>query len=1708
MVITCGKTFKLSTLQMFEQYFIYQFIEIKNWKILVRLLIITGLTCSSFIVNAQAFITTWKTTDAKITIPTTGVGYNYNIIWTNLTNIGIGDGSANAITGNYTITGLENGDTYEVEITGAFPRIFFNNSGDKDKIQSVEAWGNNAWTNMGNAFHGCTNLTVSAIDAPNLLSTLSLQEMFRGASSFNESIDHWDVSGIVSFFGMFLDASSFNKPLNSWALSSAVDISNMFNGASNFNQPLDNWATTGVTGLKLIFKNAVSFNQPVNHFDVSLVMDFSGVFEGAIAFDQPLDNWVTSSATNMALMFHAASSFNQPVANWDVSNVTSMAYMFANTTVFNQDLGNWDIGLVTDMTDMLRNSNLTTLKYDNTLIGWSTIDAGESQIPINIISFRADGLSYCHSESERQSLIDLGWVISFDSKGCVPFRTTWETTDGTITIPTVGGGYDYDIVWTNLTSAGTGDGAIIGVTGNHVITGLTNGHTYQIEITGDFPRIFFNNGGDKDKILSVEAWGDIVWGSMNAAFFGCTNLSVPATDAPILTGAISLQNMFRGASIMNEPMGHWDVSKIISFYGMFIDATSFNQPLNSWVMTSAVDISHMFNGATNYNQPLTSWVTTGITDIKLMFKNATNFNQPVNHFDVSLVMDFAGTFEGAIAFDQPLDNWVTSSATSMALMFNNASSFNQPVASWDVSNVTSMAYMFANTTSFNQELGTWDIGLVTDMTDMLWNSSLSTLNYDNTLIGWSTIDVGESQIPINIISFRALSLSYCNSEAERQSLIDLGWVISLDAKNCVPFTTTWQTTIANETITIPTTGTGYNYTIDWGDGNIDTGVTGDAAHIYTSANTYTVTITGDFPRIFFNNNGDKDKILSVETWGDIVWTSMNGAFFGCTNLTVSAVDAPNLTNVVSLNQMFRGATSFSEPIDHWDVSKIISFYGMFWDATSFNQPLNSWVLTSAVDISHLFNGATNYNQPLTSWVTTGITDIKLMFKNATNFNQPVNHFDVSLVMDFAGTFEGATAFDQPVDNWVTSSATSMALMFNNASSFNQAVGSWDVSNVTSMAYMFANASVFDQDLGNWDVGLVTDMADMLWSSSLSITNYDNTLIGWSTIGVGESQVPNGILSFRAQGLSYCNSTVERQSLIDLGWVISLDSKSELCEPITQASNINFSNISSTQIDVSWTNGNGTNRILVVHEGSVVDANPSDLSTYTASSVFGDGSQIGVGNFVVYTGTSNTMTFTGFTAGSTYHFRVYEYNGTAGTENYLISTSTINPSSLSLLPEINVFAGLDNTAQSIADAQAVSIDFGSSLVGSSNTRTFAIENTGTSVLTISSISASGIDYIVTSAIATIGVGITETFTVTLSSALVGTFNSTITIINDDANENPFIFDITGVISAILVPEINVFAGVDNTAPSIVDAQTISIDFGSALVGSPITQTFAIENTGTSTLTISSISTSGIDFSVTSAVTAIGVGITQTFTVTLSGASVGGFNSTLTIASDDADENPFTFELIGLIEGVNVIEGNDNNGVVILLNEEVDLGSTVVNEDIDKVFVIENLSSANALIINSVISDNPLFEVIDVPSSIPPTEFAQFTVRMIALEAGMHQGVISVSTNIKDFIFGISGEVLEGDQRTLTIYNVVTPNGDNIHDFLKIVNIENYPGNLVIVYNRWGDKVFEKQGYDNINDVFTGATNKGSTDDLVSGNYYYSIDKGDGKDIETGFLFLKR
>ena len=109
-------------------------------------------------------------------------------------------------------------------------------------------------------------------------------------------------------------------------------------------------------------------------------------------------------------------------------------------------------------------------------------------------------------------------------------------------------------------------------------------------------------------------------------------------------------------------------------------------------------------------------------------------------------------------------------------------------------------------------------------------------------------------------------------------------------------------------------------------------------------------------------------------------------------------------------------------------------------------------------------------------------------------------------------------------------------------------------------------------------------------------------------------------------------------------------------PTIQTSNVTFSDVTTSSFTINWTSGNGTNRIVLVKSASAVDSDPVNGTSYTASNLFGSGSQIGTGNYVVYNGTGYNVTVFNLNANTTYHVAVYEFSGPPSMEYYL----TTNP----------------------------------------------------------------------------------------------------------------------------------------------------------------------------------------------------------------------------------------------------------------------------------------------------------------------------------------------------------------------------------------------------------------------------------------------------------------
>ncbi len=263
------------------------------------------------------------------------------------------------------------------------------------------------------------------------------------------------------------------------------------------------------------------------------------------------------------------------------------------------------------------------------------------------------------------------------------------------------------------------------------------------------------------------------------------------------------------------------------------------------------------------------------------------------------------------------------------------------------------------------------------------------------------------------------------------------------------FVTTWDTSLASgTTVTLALAGDVDAY-IDWGDSNMtDVNTPGPHVHDYGVDGIYTVSVTGSVTAYnSFNNGGaisERRKLVSVDNWGQLGFTSMYCAFHFCSNLVSVPTSSDGIENVTDMSSMFQ-------------------------DASTFNQDISSWDTSSVTDMSAMFSGASSFNQDISGWDTSNVIDMYGMFGDAYSFNQPIGGWDTSKVTDISGMFYFASDFNQPIGSWDTSNVTNMNLMFYRASSFNQDIGGWDTSSAIYMDYMFKYASSFNQDLSGWCV---------------------------------------------------------------------------------------------------------------------------------------------------------------------------------------------------------------------------------------------------------------------------------------------------------------------------------------------------------------------------------------------------------------------------------------------------------------------------------------------------------------------------------------------------------------------------------------------------------------------------------------------------------------
>lgn len=354
------------------------------------------------------------------------------------------------------------------------------------------------------------------------------------------------------------------------------------------------------------------------------------------------------------------------------------------------------------------------------------------------------------------------------------------------------------------------------------------------------------------------------------------------------------------------------------------------------------------------------------------------------------------------------------------------------------------------------------------------------------------------------------------------------------------------------------------------------------------------------------------------------------------------------------------------------------------------------------------------------------------------------------------------------------------------------------------------------------------------------------------------------------------------------------------------------------------------------------------------------------------------------------------------------------------------------------------DFGAALLeGTGLEQIFTIENTGaealhltgTPVVQITGTNAADFS-IVTQPGPQIAGGESVTFIVRFTPQAAGVREAALSIANDDSDENPYVFSIQGTgVTVSAEPEMNVTgSGISilsgDSQPSLSD----ETDFGSVNLGEQaVRHAFTIENTGDASLNLTGnpvIAITGpnaADFTIVSQPgNQVSAGQTLSFSVDFAPSAAGLRTATVSIASDDSDENPYTFAIQG--SGMSFStepEINVIGNTVSILNgdnlpsssDATDFGNVALSgETLRHTFTVENTGDADLHLTGNpvIVISGPNaadFTVVAQPASlIAAGQSVSFSIDFTPSAAGLRQAVVSIANDDGDenpYTFAIQG-----------------------------------------------------------------------------------------------------
>ena len=608
----------------------------------------------------ERFVISVKTDNAG-----TSADNEFTLPWIGTYDVDWGDGNTDTSVVDTQTHTYASAGTYDVKVTAETGQIFFaRGNNDRNKLLDITNWGTCAWTTMDRAFQGCENLQgVSALDIPNFTNCTHINGMFSNSAYYTPgeitNISNWNISNITNLNDTFNNWKRFNNipigntfNLSDWDFSNVTTLRGFIGSNATLNYAILDCTNINLSSLtdgyfafprvkmsnldKMILGSTLPSlgilqDNTLGGLDVSSTTNFYTSFRSVNLENQDLSGWDVSSVTQFRETFLGASNIPD-ISMWDVSSATTMQSMFQYSDI-DQDLGSWNIENVSNFNSFMVGVTLSTPNYDATLVGWAAQTPRLNQS----VGFGNSQYTY-EAASARQTLIDTyGWTITDGGQVASPeFVISVKTdnagtsADNEFTIPTNGSGYNYDIEYDGQT--------LTGQTGSVTLTFPSGAGTYDIKISGSFPQCYFNNGGDKAKLLDIKNFGIYALGSTSqqSAFSGCSNMNISATDIGHFENVTNFTaSWFLCTSLTSFPL---------------IDTSSGTSFSTTWQYTDILSFPLLdTSSGTNFFR---TWRNSNIT----LF--------PPNAFDNNIASNYNGSFGATKLTTQSIDDILVSLDTS------------------------------------------------------------------------------------------------------------------------------------------------------------------------------------------------------------------------------------------------------------------------------------------------------------------------------------------------------------------------------------------------------------------------------------------------------------------------------------------------------------------------------------------------------------------------------------------------------------------------------------------------------------------------------------------------------------------------------------------------------------------------------------------------------------------------------------------------------------------------------------------------------------------------------------------------------------------------------------------------------------------------------------------------------------------------------------